>query len=331
MRDKVDDKPNIFEFATSESSQDAFFCWLLEWSKEIYFGETLNEISLKFINHILNETCNIKLSSIEKIEIYRQEKHIDFYCLINDNYVIVFEDKISTQMHDNQLAKYKEHINNKFGNKIISFVYIKTDILFAWEEWRAKQEGYFIIDMDTIICLLNENCENEIFNQFISVLKKRKKSYNQYTITPVKNWCVDDWLGFVHYINYNIDGSFFGRHYKGDDTWWLVLSKRDDKDNDISLTLEITKKECVIKSHFENDEDKHKILETLMNKDIPTILPAENYKYDFLSSFKGKNLTICYIKNYIMQNNDRINLQDTLKRVKDIVCRFNDYYDSLWE
>ena len=26
-------KPNLFKYATSELSQDAFICWLLEWAK----------------------------------------------------------------------------------------------------------------------------------------------------------------------------------------------------------------------------------------------------------------------------------------------------------
>jgi hypothetical protein len=27
-------KPNIFKYATSELSQDAFICWLLAWAKD---------------------------------------------------------------------------------------------------------------------------------------------------------------------------------------------------------------------------------------------------------------------------------------------------------
>ena len=28
--------PNLFKFATSELSQDAFICWLLSWAKKDY-------------------------------------------------------------------------------------------------------------------------------------------------------------------------------------------------------------------------------------------------------------------------------------------------------
>lgn len=36
--------PNIFDFATSELSQDAFLCWLIAWadSSQIENDETLN-------------------------------------------------------------------------------------------------------------------------------------------------------------------------------------------------------------------------------------------------------------------------------------------------
>ena len=34
MNDNTNEaKPNIFKFGTSESTQDAFICWLLEWAK----------------------------------------------------------------------------------------------------------------------------------------------------------------------------------------------------------------------------------------------------------------------------------------------------------
>ena len=38
-------RPNLFDYATSELSQDAFLCWLLKWADPMYrkFSEALHE------------------------------------------------------------------------------------------------------------------------------------------------------------------------------------------------------------------------------------------------------------------------------------------------
>ena len=38
-------KPNLFDYATSELSQDAFICWLLKWSNPEYI-EVSKELHL---------------------------------------------------------------------------------------------------------------------------------------------------------------------------------------------------------------------------------------------------------------------------------------------
>lgn len=77
-------KPNIFRWASSELSQDAFICWLLSWanhkeSKELY------ETSKLFIQKLTNG----KVNDFDKIEVRKQIDNIDILCIIDDCKVIL--------------------------------------------------------------------------------------------------------------------------------------------------------------------------------------------------------------------------------------------------
>ena len=60
-------KPNIFNFATKELSQDAFLCYLLEFSKEEYKKYEKEHIFANiFLKNILNKfsPCSKPIPSI---------------------------------------------------------------------------------------------------------------------------------------------------------------------------------------------------------------------------------------------------------------------------
>jgi hypothetical protein len=99
------------------------------------FNETIDKnIDLNLVaNYITNKNI-----IINKIEIYRQYKDIDFYIRLNEELVILFEDKIKTNAHDNQLERYNKIIKEKYPNDKIFFVYIKSDFVFAKEKIRLK-------------------------------------------------------------------------------------------------------------------------------------------------------------------------------------------------
>ncbi|NLY79687.1 MAG: hypothetical protein GX072_07305, partial [Lysinibacillus sp.] len=49
-------RPNLFQFATSELSQDAFLCWLMSWAQKDFqsIDETMQKIAVNFISEIFN-------------------------------------------------------------------------------------------------------------------------------------------------------------------------------------------------------------------------------------------------------------------------------------
>ena len=50
-------KPNIFEFATKELSQDAFICWLASWAKKEYIesDRELHQLGTYFLEKMFQK------------------------------------------------------------------------------------------------------------------------------------------------------------------------------------------------------------------------------------------------------------------------------------
>ena len=101
---------NIFNYATSELSQDAFICYLASFAiKGNDNNKVLYNCALEFINYMLPEHNKMQNGEYldEKDPIRRQHKCIDVLIHAKGYYIIV-EDKTYTNTHDNQISRYEE-------------------------------------------------------------------------------------------------------------------------------------------------------------------------------------------------------------------------------
>nr|WP_234969887.1 PD-(D/E)XK nuclease family protein [Treponema berlinense] len=195
--------PNLFSFATSELSQDAFFAWFFSWAESKY----------KNVDKDLHECAKTSLArfygsglpnEIYSIEIQKQYNNIDLWLKINDEYDLIIEDKTNTTMHDNQLARYKSYF---VDNKKSRFVYLKTGDFKSGEENFARINGYRIIDT-FILDDLFKNCltANEIFKDYSNMIRTRKiikqlvQKFNELNLYSrcdmYKNTCLYFWFNF---------------------------------------------------------------------------------------------------------------------------------------
>ena len=53
----MEEKNNIFKFATKELSQDAFICWLINWINFKQDNQQLYSKAQKILNYILKTKC----------------------------------------------------------------------------------------------------------------------------------------------------------------------------------------------------------------------------------------------------------------------------------
>ena len=100
--------PNIFEYATSELSQDAVICYFAKWANSTYKEHPMHKVGQLFVQKMLDKWC--VTDTIEKVEVHRQYKNIDVLLIINDKYAMIIEDKTYSSEHSNQLNKYKESV-----------------------------------------------------------------------------------------------------------------------------------------------------------------------------------------------------------------------------
>ena len=112
-------KHNLFAFATSELSQDAFFCWALD-CLNLDEDSPLYGLGRSFLS-LLSGRKNDDLPKIKGVVIRRQFKHMDVLALVvysNRTVVdaLVIEDKVNTSEHDDQIQKYLTELDNLLGS-----------------------------------------------------------------------------------------------------------------------------------------------------------------------------------------------------------------------
>lgn len=175
--------PNLFKIATKELSQDGFFTWLIQWANEEYIqiNSELNETAKDFIRLLMKESNNFK---INKVNAKRQWEHIDICVEINDNHVIIIEDKTNTREHSNQLNRYREIVEKAYESKnyISHYIYLKTGNEDLSSMKKIEEKGYSVISRKSILEVLNKRVvQNDIFIEFtenLNAIEDRTNSCN---------------------------------------------------------------------------------------------------------------------------------------------------------
>lgn len=159
-------KPNLFQIATKELSQDGFFTWLIQWadSTNEKYDKELNITAKSFVKLLSNNTTDIV-----NVSAGRQWNNIDIWAEVNDDIFIAIEDKTNTSEHSEQLERYKqiaqEHYKNKRDN--LFFVYLKTGNESISTINEVTKKGYTVIDRKAVLEILNScKSKNDILSEF---------------------------------------------------------------------------------------------------------------------------------------------------------------------
>lgn len=174
-------EPNIFEFATSELSQDAFLCYLMSFGKREYKDKNTEEYKLarSFLKELIVE------EDVEEIK--RQESHIDVL-ILTKSYVVILEDKTFSKEHSEQLKRYNEICKSKYFDKKVKLLYFKTGYMDIQEKEKFENNEVCILDIDVISKLMSEySGNNTVVNMWKEHIEKISKDIAeaQKTITDV--------------------------------------------------------------------------------------------------------------------------------------------------
>lgn len=195
-------RPNLFEFATSELSQDAFICWLASWADPALKDqdETLHSTATAFLDRLLEVGKGPKVLEYRSIQVRRQWNNLDVLLVVNNDTAIIIEDKTDTKDHSGQLDRYRKAVASEFPAGRIAAVYLKTGDQGSYLS--VDQAGYGLFLRRDFLDILNRGeqagVKNDIFSDFLRHLRGVEAAVQSFSTAPLGEWNKDwsRWKGF---------------------------------------------------------------------------------------------------------------------------------------
>lgn len=176
-------KPNLFDIATKELSQDGFLTWFLQWAdtSNAKYDNKLHKSAQAFVKKLLDQDD----IEIKTIITERQWEKIDIWVDVNDEWSIIIEDKTNTGEHSNQLETYRKTAQDwcDKNDKKLRCIYLKTgnESLSRIEKVKAKE--YAIVTRQDFLNILNLcGSENHIILEFREHLQNIESQTNEFKV-----------------------------------------------------------------------------------------------------------------------------------------------------
>ena len=320
-------KPNLFDFAASELSQDAFVSWLLQWADSSYMGIDLelNDLGKK----LLSLMTGIREDAIKQVAVGRQWKNIDVWAEVNDDTFVVIEDKTRTSEHDNQLERYKAAAEDYYAGKRDKFyyIYLKTGNESSLNQKDIISKGYKVITRKMILGVLNTYTgNNNILIDFFNHLQNLEKETNSFKTKTISEWQGHAWEGFYMelekwykdlYWGYvpNQSGGFLG-------AWWNYIVSSIDN---VGMYFQVEEGKFSFKIYCHSKERRE--IRQAFYRTLLKIVPKHNIKVVKPKRFgTGKTMTIGIIDNpftYYDENRAKSLLNTCCEIIRECVIEFN--------
>ena len=185
-------KPNIFDYATSELSQDAFLSWIIKWAdKEYCDDKKMNQCGKEIVEKLSNK--KIPATKEYTVDVYKQYtisngQKMDLWITFNEfekdpkkeKYSLVIEDKVDTSFHDSQLKNYRNEAEKwcKKNNVVSSYCYYKSGFLSATEknlvEKVYSKGSWNAFSVYDILPTLRKYTENQIIEDYVNKFITKK-------------------------------------------------------------------------------------------------------------------------------------------------------------
>lgn len=321
-------KPNLFDYATSELSQDAFLCWLLKWGESSFcvVDEELNRIAIEFIDEIFSLHGHKRDCDIKQVRIIRQFKGLDVLAIINEKYAILIEYKTFTSEHSGQLERYlKEVKTNVLTRDFISLpTYYK--IIEQSNHQAIHKAGYQSFTRERMIKILEKHRQdlpmNMILADYLHHLKRLDDDINSYKTLPVVKWTAFSWQGFYRDLQDVLDGKW-GYVANARGGFWGFWWKGNEKQHHYwQLEETVLRAKIEAKANADIKAYRDMCMSTLIKDSSECNLNLKRPK----RVSTGKNMTIAYRENYLqLQENGLLDFEKTVFELE----RYGQYKQSV--
>lgn len=183
-------RPNLFTYATSELSQDAFLCWLLAWADPGHrnLDEDLHRVARDFLVALFDAAEFDPPDPDTAVVVHRQLKAADVVVEVGDRHVLVLEDKTTTANHSDQLQRYREILGKHYGDRDLVCIYLKTGDQSSYADIRRK--GWAVFNRSDLLRVLRQgrDLDHDVFRDFLAHMEHIEAQVNRYCTVPPSQW-----------------------------------------------------------------------------------------------------------------------------------------------
>lgn len=188
-------QPNIFKVlgaTRAEIRHSNFLAWLLDPNEShnlggVFLKRFLREVfsSDRFENIDEIAVAGLDLS---KTKVLREWNFIDILIEV-DGIVICIENKVGTQEHSDQLARYKKVVNNQYKNHKKTFVYLTPEGLqSSSESYHPISYSFIVESLERVLEIsgpsINEKVKSYI-KDYIVTIKREIMGTDKLTLTAI--------------------------------------------------------------------------------------------------------------------------------------------------
>lgn len=207
-------RPNLFQYATSELSQDAMLCWLVAWAdpKAEAHDAGMHRLGLRFLDLLFQRSDRTR-PDVRSVRVCRQKYNIDILAVVNDEYTVLIEDKTFTREHSDQLRRYREIItqDEDLPSDVLP-IYVQTGEQSSHRS--VEEAGYAVVRRGDLLCLLagalDAGCQHPVVLDFHAHLQAIDERIESYRTEELKKWDSLGWLGFYGALQDVLDTGEWG-------------------------------------------------------------------------------------------------------------------------
>ncbi len=258
-------KPNLFDYATKELSQDAVICWLIHWASDycLEFDRELNRLGRRFVLALLNKHGVRKLPERIETKICQQDKGIDVLAKLSElGPVLLIEDKTDSHIHGKQLENYYNFVIDgktrleDVAKEYVYPIYLKTGNQSLAMEQKIKQASkglhrpYKIFSRSDFLDVLRHyEGEHQALKDYRDHLERYQTDTESFRSWKEQdsqsNWSWASWEGFYRFLENELgdrdgDWGYVSNPSGGfNGFWWNFIDISGSNGSYIYLQLEV--------------------------------------------------------------------------------------------
>lgn len=202
------------------------------WANKKYedVNPELHKTGQEFIRALFSKHGHSGPEEILKVEPRKQVSSIDVLVEVNDEYVILIEDKTDTTSHGDQLSRYHRKVLEKSNNELTTVnvtkdkflpIFLKTGSMSKIEEIKIENllvdPSYRVFNrQDFIQAITSFKGESEILEDFICYLESWQDDFNSWKTKKLDDWSWEAWKGFYRKLECSLDKVY----------WWGYASNK---------------------------------------------------------------------------------------------------------